>query len=145
MTRELCRGRVLFIDVLATCEATKAVKLRKAFEAAVDDHLLTREQGGKAPQRPFRGLFNLRVLLALHRGAAVRALDEGVTPEEVVVRALAACLGTDPAPVPPATAALRATRSPRRSAAVSRAPSARRQHLAQQRMREAPLGGDRVE
>lgn len=94
MTRLVCRGRILFIDDLVSYEAKTPAHLQKEFEAAVDDYIDTCAQVGKEPQRPFRGLFNVRVPPALHRAAALRATREGVALNEIVVRALTGYLGT---------------------------------------------------
>jgi predicted HicB family RNase H-like nuclease len=47
---------------------------------------------GKEPQRPFKGLFNVRVPAQLHRSAALRATRDGVSLNEVVVSALTSYL-----------------------------------------------------
>lgn len=92
MTRGVCRGKILFIDDLVTYEASSPADLRKEFEAAVDDYLDTCASLSKEPLRPFRGLFNVRVSSPLHRAAAVRAAADGVSLNDVVVRALDAFL-----------------------------------------------------
>jgi hypothetical protein len=51
---------------------------------------------GKEPQRPFKGLFNVRVPPALHRAAAVRGTCDGIALNEVVVQALTAYLNIRP-------------------------------------------------
>jgi predicted HicB family RNase H-like nuclease len=88
MSRGICRGKILFIDDLVTYESDSPVGLRREFEAAVDDYLETCAALGKEPQRPFRGLFNVRVPPELHRAAALRATMEGVSLNDVVVRSL---------------------------------------------------------
>lgn len=88
ITRSVCRGKVLFIDDLVTYESASPADLQKEFEAAVDDYLETCTMLGKEPLRPFRGLFNVRVTPAIHRSAALRAVADGVSLNDVVVRAL---------------------------------------------------------
>lgn len=88
MSRGVCRGKVLFIDDLVTYEAAHPGELQREFEAAVDDYEVTCREVGKLPQRPFRGQFNVRVPAPLHRAAALRAVVEGVSLNDVVVRAL---------------------------------------------------------
>ena len=88
MTRGVCRGKVLFIDDLVTYESASPADLQKEFEAAVDDYLETCAMLGKEPLRPFRGLFNVRVTPAIHRSATLRAVADGVSLNDVVVRAL---------------------------------------------------------
>ena len=92
MTRGFCRGKVLFIDDLVTYESVLPTELQKEFEAAVEDYLQTCAAVGKEPQRPFRGLFNVRVTPALHRAATLRALVDGVSLNDVVCRSLDAFL-----------------------------------------------------
>lgn len=88
MTRGVCRGKVLFIDDLVTYESASPADLQKEFEAAIDDYLETCAILGKEPLRPFRGLFNVRVTPAIHRSATLRAVADGVSLNDVVVRAL---------------------------------------------------------
>ena len=96
MARRVCRSRVLFIDDVVTYEALTPDLLQQEFEAAVVDYLETCAQVGKEPQRPFKGLLNVRVPPALHRAAVVRAASDGVALNEVVVQALAAHLHIRP-------------------------------------------------
>jgi predicted HicB family RNase H-like nuclease len=88
MTRGVCRGKILFIDDLVTYEAVLPANLQREFEAAVDDYLETCSDLGREPQRPFRGQFNVRIAPSLHRAATRRAVIDGVSLNEVVVRAL---------------------------------------------------------
>ena len=88
MARGVCRGKLLFIDDLVTYQAATPSALQAEFEAAVEDYLQTCTAVGKAPQRPFRGMFNVRVPVSLHRAAALRASSEALSLNDVVVRAL---------------------------------------------------------
>jgi predicted HicB family RNase H-like nuclease len=88
MHRGVCRGKILFVDDLVTYEADSPRELQKEFEAAVDDYIETCATLGKEPQRPFRGLFNVRVPPELHRAAALRATSDTVSLNDVMVRAL---------------------------------------------------------
>ena len=88
MVRGVCRGKILFIDDLVTYETDSPRELQREFECAVDDYVSTCTTLGKEPQRPFRGLFNVRVPPELHRAAALRATSDAVSLNDVVVRAL---------------------------------------------------------
>lgn len=88
MDRHVCRGKILFIDDLVTYEAASPADLQREFEAAVDDYVETCASLGREPQKPFKGLFNVRVSPALHRAVALRALADGVSQNDVAVRAL---------------------------------------------------------
>ncbi|MDP1607401.1 MAG: type II toxin-antitoxin system HicB family antitoxin [Rhodocyclaceae bacterium] len=88
MARRICRGKVLFIDDLITYEAASPDELQREFEAAVDDYIDTCTTLGREPQKPLRGQFNVRIPPALHKKAALRALADNVSLNDVVVRAL---------------------------------------------------------
>jgi len=92
MTRRVCHGRILFIDDLVTYQASDPNSLQAEFEAAVDDYISTCAEVGKEPQRPCRGLFNVRVPPVLHRAAVMRAVKDEVALNDVMVRALDAFL-----------------------------------------------------
>ena len=77
-----------------TYESLTPDRLQSEFEAAVDDYIETCAEVGKEPQRPFKGLFNVRVPPALHRAAVLRATREGAALNEVVVKALSEYLAT---------------------------------------------------
>jgi predicted HicB family RNase H-like nuclease len=88
MARRVCRGKILFIDDLVTYEAASPAELQTEFEAAVDDYIDTCTTLGREPQKPLRGQFNVRTPPALHKAAALRALADNVSLNDVVVRAL---------------------------------------------------------
>lgn len=88
MARQVCRGKILFIDDLVTYEAASPAELQTEFEAAVDDYIDTCATLGREPQKPLRGQFNVRIPPALHKAAALRALADNVSLNDVAVRAL---------------------------------------------------------
>lgn len=88
MTRWVCRGRILFINDLVTYEAASPAKLKKEFEAAVDDYIKTCKDLGREPQKPLKGQFNVRIPPDLHKAAVLLALDKNVYLNDVVVSAL---------------------------------------------------------
>lgn len=90
MERQVCRGRILFIDDLVTYEAESPTALQQEFEAAVDDYIETCELVGKEAQKPLKGQFNVRITPVLHRAVSVRANRDGVSLNEAVGRALEA-------------------------------------------------------
>ena len=97
MDRFVCRGKILFINDLITYEASSPLELQKEFEAAVDDYLETCIEIGRDPQKPLRGMFNVRVSPELHKSIALRAKIDNVPLNDVVVRALDAfvCIHAD--------------------------------------------------
>lgn len=97
MSRGVCRGKILFINDLVTYEAATPAQLQSEFEAAVDDYLETCVSLGRDPQKPLKGLFNVRMPPALHKAAALRAAEENASLNDVVVRAVDAFLNATPA------------------------------------------------
>lgn len=94
MSREVCRGKILFINDLVVYEAATPAQLQTEFEAAVDDYLETCKSLGREPQKPLKGQFNVRMPPALHRAVALRAAEENASLNDVVVRAVDAFLKT---------------------------------------------------
>lgn len=88
LERNVCRGKLLFIPDLITYEAGSPKELHAAFKEAVTDYLDTCKALGRDPHKPFRGSFNVRVDPDLHRAASVRAANDNVSLNDVVVRAL---------------------------------------------------------
>lgn len=88
MTRQVCRGKILFIDDLVTYEASSPAELQREFEAAVDDYIDTCLSLNREPQKALKGQFNVRIPPALHKAASLRAIADNVALNDVVVRAL---------------------------------------------------------
>lgn len=88
MERGVCRGKILFINDLVTYEAETPIKLKEEFEAAVDDYIETCNQLNRTPQKSLKGQFNVRISPELHRKAAMLAIEESISLNEVVSRAL---------------------------------------------------------
>jgi predicted HicB family RNase H-like nuclease len=53
--------------------------LRQAFEEAIDDYLQMCQENGKAPEKPLKGSFNVRIGPNLHQRVALNALSKGIT------------------------------------------------------------------
>lgn len=88
MERQICRGKILFINDLIIYEAATPAGLQHAFEYAVDDYIETCRDLGIEAKKPLKGQFNVRIPPALHRAAVVFATRNEMYLNEVVVRAL---------------------------------------------------------
>jgi predicted HicB family RNase H-like nuclease len=66
-------GKVEFIKDLVSYEGDSAESILEAFHEAVEDYLVTCEENGKEPDKPFKGSFNVRVGEDLHRQVAMEA------------------------------------------------------------------------
>ena len=80
--------RILHIDDLITTEVDSASKVEAAFAELVEDYLASCTELGKEPDKPFKGLFNVRVPPELHKQAACAAASESITLNAYVTAAL---------------------------------------------------------
>ena len=81
-------GKLANIRDLVNFEADTAKGLVAAFQEAVDDYLTTCAAEGKAPNKPFKGVFNVRTGADLHRSAALTAKRNGMNLNAFVVKAI---------------------------------------------------------
>jgi len=88
MDRGVLRGKILFIGDLVTYEAPTVQQLQQEFEAAVDDYVDTCKQIGKAPQKSFTGVFNVRIEPECHKALAMLAAADGRALNALVAEAL---------------------------------------------------------
>ncbi|EKF58590.1 hypothetical protein QWE_18358 [Agrobacterium albertimagni AOL15] len=71
--------KVLHIDDLLVAEVDRASDAQKALEDLIEAYLLDCAEEGREPTQPFKGSFNVRLGPELHKRAAMRAADEGMT------------------------------------------------------------------
>ena len=69
-------GKIAYIRDLILYEGDSVTSLEADFQAAVEDYLASCELKGKAPNRPFKGSFNVRTGHELHRAAVLAAGDK---------------------------------------------------------------------
>lgn len=81
-------GKLANIRDLVNFEADNATDLVKAFHQAVDDYLASCEAQGKVPNKPYKGVFNVRTGADLHRSAALTAKRQGMNLNAFVVQAI---------------------------------------------------------
>jgi len=86
---EVFYGKILGINDLVSFEGSSVKELKKAFKEAVEDYLDTCIQVGKAPEKTYKGTFNVRVPSALHKEASLFAAIHNITLNEFVKTALA--------------------------------------------------------
>ena len=67
-----------------TFEADNVTDLKKHFIESVDDYIETCKTLGKIPQKPFKGVFNVRVSPDLHQKAAFSAQERNISLNKFV-------------------------------------------------------------
>lgn len=83
-------GKVLGIKALISYEGASADELLEGFQGAVDDYLAHCESQGVAPEKPYKGSFNVRIPPELHRQANLFADAHHISLNETVKNALTA-------------------------------------------------------
>ena len=86
-------GKIEGIGDLVNFMGENAKEIERAFHEAVDDYLEFCKEVGKEPEKPYRGSFNVRISPNLHRAAAVRAKESGVSLNRFVETALISAMG----------------------------------------------------
>lgn len=72
-TDNIFYGKLLGISQLVTFEADNARDLKQAFHDSVNDYLAYCEAESIAPDKPYKGSFNVRIGEDLHRQAVLAA------------------------------------------------------------------------
>lgn len=80
-------GKVVYIRDLVTYEADNVESLIESFHSAVDDYLSACEKSGRAPDKPFKGSFNVRIGEELHE-RLVTSLSQGQSLNSFVTEAI---------------------------------------------------------
>jgi predicted HicB family RNase H-like nuclease len=83
-------GKVLHVQDLVTFTSPDVAGLQAAFEEAVDDYLQLCEEVGKEPDRPFSGVFQVRMTSDQHRALCMEASSKGLSLNELSVQKLTA-------------------------------------------------------
>lgn len=86
-------GKIEGIGDLVNFMGESVKEIEQAFHDAVDDYLDFCKEMGKEPEKPYRGSFNIRISPNLHRAAAVRARESGVSLNRFVEAALMDAVG----------------------------------------------------
>lgn len=81
-------GKLLFVDDLVTYEGKDFEELEVTFRESVNDYLAFCAEIGKAPEKPYKGIFNVRVRPEIHRELVVLAYHSQQTLNELVCKAL---------------------------------------------------------
>lgn len=76
---KLFHGHVIDLKDVITFQSQDAAKLEKEFQISVDTYLEFCQELGQDPEKPYSGIFNLRISPELHHRAHVRAAEEDMS------------------------------------------------------------------
>ena len=82
-------GKIEGIGDLVTFQSDALGDVEREFHNAVDDYLDFCERMGKAPDKEYKGSFNVRLSPEIHRKLAAKALRDGDTLNGAVAKAIA--------------------------------------------------------
>jgi predicted HicB family RNase H-like nuclease len=81
-------GKIEHINDLILFDGKDASEIEAAFHDAVDSYLAFCQERGKEPNQPFKGTFNIRPGVALHRKAAIEAKRLRISLNDLVSKAI---------------------------------------------------------
>ena len=81
-------GKVLGIKALISYEGSTGKMLEADFTDAIDTYLADCKQDRVAPEKPFKGSFNVRIAPELHKQAALLAREENTSLNSFVAEAI---------------------------------------------------------
>ena len=81
-------GKILYVKRSISFEGETLKELRGAFVNAVDEYINYCKKKGIEPDKPFKGSFNVRISPELHRKAAIKAAEEGISLNKMVENAI---------------------------------------------------------
>jgi len=81
---EVFYGKLIGINDLVNFEADSVKGLKMAFKEAIEDYLETCKDLNKAPDKTYKGSFNVRIPSELHKEAALFAAIKKITLNDFV-------------------------------------------------------------
>jgi predicted HicB family RNase H-like nuclease len=84
----LLYGKVLGIWGLISYEGNTGKELEADFTAAIDSYIADCKQDSVAPEKPFKGSFNVRISPKLHRKAALLAMEDEMSLNSFVAESI---------------------------------------------------------
>jgi len=85
---DLLYGKVLGIRGLVSYEGKTGHDLENDFRKAIDAYLAICKQEGVAPEKPFKGSFNVRIPANLHQKAALLATEDQMSLNSFVAESI---------------------------------------------------------
>ena len=89
-------GKIEGIKDLVNFECGRLDDVEQEFRRAVDDYLAFCADLGEAPDKPYKGVFNVRISPELHRRAVLAADKRGETLNAFVANAIQGALAENP-------------------------------------------------
>lgn len=85
---EVFYGKIFGISDLINFEGSSVKELKESFEESLDDYLETCKALNKTPDKTFKGSFNVRVSMELHKKASMIANQKSISLNDFVKKAI---------------------------------------------------------
>ncbi len=95
---DVFHGKIEGIDDSITFEGDSVADLKKAFEEATEDYLSICNQIDKDPHKSYKGSFNIRIKPELHKRAAFKSIELGISLNQFVEKAISKLISSKSSP-----------------------------------------------
>ena len=95
---DVFHGKIEGIDDSITFEGDSVADLKKAFEEAAVDYLNICNQIDKDPHKSYKGSFNIRIKPELHKRAAFKSIELGISLNQFVEKAISKLISSKSSP-----------------------------------------------
>jgi len=85
---EVFYGKLEGVDDLITFEGESVEELKNSFAEAVEDYTELCQKIDKPVSKPYKGSFNIRIKPELHRKAALKSTEMGISLNQLVEKAI---------------------------------------------------------
>jgi predicted HicB family RNase H-like nuclease len=92
---EVFYGKIEGVEDLISFEGGDVKELKEAFHEAVEDYIELCETTGKTKDKTYKGSFNVRIKPDVHRKAARKSVELGISLNQLVERAMQRFLSSE--------------------------------------------------
>ncbi len=85
---EVFYGKIEGVEDLVSFEGRNVKELKEAFSMAVEDYIELCESTGKSAEKTYKGSFNIRIKPEIHRKAARKSVEMGISLNQLVEKAM---------------------------------------------------------
>ena len=85
---QLLFGKIMGIQSLLSYEGHTGIGLESDFRSTIDDYLLDCKELNIAPEKPYKGSFNVRISPELHKELALEAINMKTSQNQLVSDAI---------------------------------------------------------
>jgi len=93
---EVFYGKIEGVNDLVTFEGKTVRELKQAFMEATEDYDELCKKTGKSAEKSYKGSFNVRISPDVHRDAARKSIELGISLNQFVEKAIRQMIGADP-------------------------------------------------